>query len=261
MDQAAGGGAGLGGRKEDTRKNASTPKVGGSNKGAASQSGANIDSTLNALELTVNPAKPATYPCFVILKSLDRTDIRLYEFKVNAIPQKIKAQLEFKVPARGQVTQEIPIVNNSQKEWTVTATLEQQKGGNFSLARGQITVKKGTTENFMLTFKPSWVCNTSGMLTLNNKNTGEVYEYELKGIGEEPLAEDHIVLNCKARETTKYYFEIKNPSDKAQNYTVWTDLQNAVGKKEFSLKAKETYKYELAITPLLGGVYTASITF
>ena len=44
------------------------------------------------------------YPCFVILKSLDRTDIRLYEFKVNAIPQKIKAQLEFKVPARGQVT-------------------------------------------------------------------------------------------------------------------------------------------------------------
>lgn len=38
------------------------------------------------LELTVNPAKPATYPCFVILKSLDKTDIRLYEFKVNAIP-------------------------------------------------------------------------------------------------------------------------------------------------------------------------------
>jgi hypothetical protein len=52
------------------------------------------------------------------------------------------------------------------------------------------------------------------MLTLHNKNTGEVYEYELKGTGEEPLAEDHIVLNCKARETTKHYFEIKNPSDK-----------------------------------------------
>jgi hypothetical protein len=35
---------------------------------------------------------------------------------------------------------------------------------------------------------------------------------------------------------------------------VWTDLQNAVGKKEFQLKPKESYKYELAITPLLGGV-------
>lgn len=34
-----------------------------------------------------------------------------------------------------------------------------------------------------------------------------------------------------------------------------------MGKKEFPLKPKDTYKYELAITPLLGGVYTASITF
>lgn len=66
----------------------------------------------------------------------------------------------------------------------------------------------------MLTFRPTWVCSSTGMLTLNNKNTGEVYEYELKGIGEEPLAEDHIVLNCKARETSKHFFEIKNATDK-----------------------------------------------
>ena len=62
------------------------------------------------------------------------------------------------------------------------------------------------------------------MLNLTNKSTGEVYEYELKGFGEEPLAEDHIVLNCKARETTHYNFEIKNPSDKQVSYTVVTDL-------------------------------------
>ena len=99
------------------------------------------------------------------------------------------------------------------------------------------------------------------MLTLHNKNTGEIYEYELKGFGEEPLAEDHVVLNCKARETTKTFFEIKNSTDKPQTYTVWTDLQNAVGKKEFTVKPKDTFKYELSITPLLGGVYTASITF
>lgn len=98
-------------------------------------------------------------------------------------------------------------------------------------------------------------------MTLENRNTGEVYEYELKGFGEEPLAEDHIVLNCKARETTKHYFEIKNPTDKPISYTVWTDLQNAVGKKEFTVKPKDVYRYELAITPLLGGVYTASVTF
>jgi hypothetical protein len=79
---------------------------------------------LNILELNCNPAKPASYTCYVILKSLDRTDIRLYEYKLTAIPQKIKAQLEFRVPARGFVAQEIPIVNNSSQEWKVVATLE-----------------------------------------------------------------------------------------------------------------------------------------
>ena len=83
----------------------------------------------------------------------------------------------------------------------------------------------------------------------------------MKGIGEEPLAEDHIVLSCKARETTHHQFEIKNITDKNSTYTVWTDLQNAVGTKEFQVKAKASHYYDLAITPLLGGVYTASITF
>jgi len=40
----------------------------------------------NLLELNCNPTKPASYTCYVILKSLDRTDIRLYEYKLTAIP-------------------------------------------------------------------------------------------------------------------------------------------------------------------------------
>jgi len=47
-------------------------------------------------------------------------------------------------------------------------------------------------------FKPYWVSEVVGKLTLNNNTTNEVYEYDLKGIGEEPLAEDHIVLTCQA---------------------------------------------------------------
>lgn len=56
-------------------------------------------------------------------------------------------------------------------------------------------------------------------------------------------------------------FEIKNTGDKTLTYTVWTDLQNAVGQKEFTVKPKSSFDYPLKITPLLGGVYTASITF
>ncbi len=176
------------------------------------------------LELNCNPNKPASYTCYVILKSLDRSDIRLYEYKLTAIPQKIKAQLEFRVPARGSVVQDIPIVNNSSQEWKVIAILDQSKGGCFSLNQTQKLVKKGITENFSLRFAPTWVCEVSGTLTLKNESTKEEYEYELKGIGEEPLAEDHIVLSCKARETCTHTFEIKNPSDKTVTYDVWTDL-------------------------------------
>ena len=67
-------------------------------------------------------------------------------------------------------------------------------------------------------FKPYWVTEVIGKLTLNNNTTNEVYEYDLKGIGEEPLAEDHIVLNCLARQTTQHGFEIKNLFEKAVQY-------------------------------------------
>jgi hypothetical protein len=98
---------------------------------------------------------------------------------------------------------------------------------------------------------------------LKNEATKEESEYELKGVGEEPLAEDHIVLNCQAREKTTYVFDVKNFSDKQSKITVWTDLQNAEGVKEFTIEGgrEKSYKYELGITPLLGGIYTASITF
>ena len=51
-------------------------------------------------------------------------------------------------------------------------------------------VKKGISESFSLSFKPQWVCSVSGLLTLKNESTKEEYEYELKGVGEEPLAEE-----------------------------------------------------------------------
>lgn len=133
-------------------------------------------------------------------------------------------------------------MNNSSQEWKVLADLEP-KSGPFSLHRHQMLVKKGGRESFKLTFSPQWVSMTTALLTLKNDSTKEEYEYELKGIGEEPLAEAHIVLTCKARETTKHVFPVKNFSDKPQTYTVWTDLQNAVGPKEFTVKPRQTFDY------------------
>ena len=56
-------------------------------------------------------------------------------------------------------------------------------------------------DQFVLTFKPTWVMQHTALLTLRNDSTKEEYEYELKVYGEEALAEDHRVINCSARET------------------------------------------------------------
>jgi len=109
------------------------------------------------------------------------------------------------------------------------ALLDQQKGNYFWLNTKTLTVKKKDEACFILYFKPTWVMQHTGTLTLRNELTKEEYEYELKGYGEEPLASYHYVLNCKARETKNHTFEVKNYSDKTLEYQVWTDLQNAVG--------------------------------
>ena len=74
-----------------------------------------------------------------------------------------------------------------------------------------------------------WISQAESKLTLSNPLTNDVFEYELFGFGEEPVAEEHIVLNCQARKTTRKEIEIKNLTDKNIIYKVETDLINAVG--------------------------------
>ena len=99
--------------------------------------------------LTFTPNKPAEYPCYLLFKSADETDIRLYDIRYKVSPQTIKAQLEFRVPARGTVSQEIPIINNTDKDWQVRATLSidnhDAKLGGFSMATKDLKVTKKTS--------------------------------------------------------------------------------------------------------------------
>jgi hypothetical protein len=69
--------------------NKNAPQTAG--KDSKNLSSQDFNPNQNLLELNCNPSKPASYTCYVILKSLDRSDIRLYEYKLTAIPQKIKA--------------------------------------------------------------------------------------------------------------------------------------------------------------------------
>jgi hypothetical protein len=70
------------------------------------------------------------------------------------------------------------------------------------------------------------------------------------------------VINCKARETTSYEIELKNPfTDRDITYRVETDLINSSGAKSITIKGGKKAKYTLKVTPVLSGQYTGSITF
>ena len=116
--------------------------------------------------------------------------------------------------------------------------------------------------NYIVTFKPNTINTCKAKLNLNNNYTNDVFEYELVGMVEEPLAMDHIIIKCIARKTAYYEIEIVNPyKDKNIVYQVETDLLHFEGLSHFIILPGKTYRYLIAVNPVLGGVYTGSINF
>lgn len=64
------------------------------------------------------------------LKNSDKTDVRKYKILVNALPKPIKAQIEMNCSARENVIQEIPIVNPSDRDWSIKVTLATDMNSN-----------------------------------------------------------------------------------------------------------------------------------
>ncbi len=68
---------------------------------------------------------------------------------------------------------------------------------------------------YTVTFKPEWLCEDTAELVLDSsafKSFGQPpLTFSLKGIGLEPLAEDHVVITCQARDRIQHEFPVKNP--------------------------------------------------
>ncbi|EGR27619.1 hypothetical protein IMG5_193180 [Ichthyophthirius multifiliis] len=224
--------------------------------------------TSNKLALNFLFRQPVKeYKFLLVLKNAQKTDIRRYKCEVNVNPRPIKAFIEFKVPARLSVSQEIPLVNSTEREWNLKVGFnEENQGKNAQLFQippiKEFVVKKKSTGIFLVTFSPKWICQAFSKLTFFNPNTNDFIEYELKGIGEEPVAEEHIIINCKAKQKTKKEIVIKNPyTDREVTYKVETDLINTSGPSTINIKPGKTTQYAFTIHPVLSGQFTGSITF
>lgn len=205
--------------------------------------------------VTFNPKGPGTYNCIVLLSS--PWDVRVVAIEAKSRSPGMRAELEFACPARQQISQEIPITNGSEKEWVISAQLQ---GDGFSGPR-EVRVPAGRSRNYTLVFNPNWICDVTGQLVLRNSDTQEKYTYVLRGKAEEPLAENTIPVECKARETRKITINVPNITFDEVTYNVETDLPFVSGDPRITVGKMEVGRYVLHISPQLSGKTTGSITF
>lgn len=216
--------------------------------------------SFNKFLLNFSPKTPGEYPCELTLTSLKKTDIRIFKFCLFVKPKANVIDLEMTACARTETKQEIPIVNKSDKDWSVKVNLDKDTK-EFSVSTKEILVRKGETGGCTISFKPQWTCNVTSKLKLNIPATSEEYIFNLRGIGEEPRAEDHIVLKCRVKETSSHNIPVPNNSENPIVYRVESDLAIASGEPEILVQPKKKSMYELVVRPVQSGQYNGAITF
>ena len=90
------------------------------------------DVNTNAVMVQFAPQQPGEYPARLVLRS-PRSPV----FDVLAVvkaPQK-KRVIDFEAPAREIIVQDIPIVNRSETDWTITASIRGEGSRVFQGAR------------------------------------------------------------------------------------------------------------------------------
>lgn len=197
----------------------------------------------------------------IILRNLDKAnDIRVFKLIVSVKPKNIYAKLEFNCPVKQSIRQIIPIHNASDKDWIIKGELAQTY--NFFQHEPDKKINRKSTGQYILVFNPTERIDSKGKLTLTNTFTKEIYEYELIGKVDDPLAEGTLEFTCNAKETLKRKINIENPYERDTNYIVETDLADIIsGPQNFTIKAGSVYNYEITVKPLLGKIYFGKITF
>lgn len=125
-----------------------------------------------------------------------------------------------------------------------------------------VPAKRSAT--YPLTFTPSWIYHETRTFVLLNTATQQQFEFELSGYGEEPLAQDHVALNCQARSSIVHNFDVfalpGGEPNAAQVFKVESDLRDVVGASTLTVPAgtggsNRVVKYPLTFSPLVSGSY------
>eukprot|EP00656_Telonema_subtile_P057792 TRINITY_DN9591_c0_g1_i1.p1 TRINITY_DN9591_c0_g1~~TRINITY_DN9591_c0_g1_i1.p1 ORF type:complete len:904 (+),score=208.60 TRINITY_DN9591_c0_g1_i1:119-2830(+) len=213
------------------------------------------DIMLGNLGINFAPRDVVQYACDVTVHRPG--DIRIYKLVGHGKSPGTEASLMFNAPARQVTTQNIPIENGSDKPWTINAEFE---GDKCFKGPPSISVPPGQRGNYPLQFLPPWMSSGSAKLTLVNSTIDDKYVYNLQGVGEEPLATSHEVVECKVWQKQELRFAIP-AMGKGGEITVESDLPYISGPGTFTMDPNQPAECVLYVCPKLSGMYSGSVTF
>ncbi|XP_075056414.1 cilia- and flagella-associated protein 47 [Mixophyes fleayi] len=201
------------------------------------------------------PGKPGRYPCKILLRSSH--DVRVYMIECVVNPNSTETEFEFITPASEALIQDIPISNMTQQDWKLKAIVQ----GDFFYGPPFLYISAGETAQYALMFKPFTKCWSTGKLMLQNETDGTEHIFGLKGIGQEPLALGHIVIDCQVRQITEKVLMVPNYTNDRLTFKVVSDIPFVGGPQTLTVKPGTSSPYTLSISPLKHGLFPGVISF
>ncbi|XP_055888207.1 cilia and flagella-associated protein 47-like isoform X1 [Biomphalaria glabrata] len=195
------------------------------------------------------------YSTTITLKSFD--DIRVYRIECTVVKESNIAELEFSSPVHQVVSQDIPIVNMTDTDWNLKATIT---GNGFS-GPSELLAKAYTTSYYPLKFRPMKEGEVNGSLVLTNQMDGTDQTFIINGIGLRPLALDHIKLICAAKASIAHSVNVPNVTKKKLTYKVESDLPFISGPQHITALPNQTCLYTFNASPKKRGTYKGVLVF
>ncbi len=228
------------------------------------------DSLINRNILTFSAERAGLYKTIAVIRPDDNPlDIRCVELLLTAKIPDVKMVLEFNGPARTKLSQEIPIHNETDADWSLSVA---SSGKNFSVPK-IVNVPAKQTAILEVSFYSLVTGSYEGKLQLKNPETNDIFEYQLIGVAEDALAEDTLNFRCSARKKSVFSIFIPNlesilgpPKSHQQDdhptrlFKVETDLPFAIIKESAKIPA-EGGNFEFSVNCPMGGELNGYVSF
>lgn len=157
--------------------------------------------------------------------------------------------------------QEIPVTNGTYSDLNFEVERKDDLNGHYFKIPASVMVKGESTQYLTVNFRPEWIQKSLTTIIITNPSTREKFQYQLKGRGLDPLAEDHIKFNCDVGKSKTHNLVLDNPRGSDVTYEVKFDMHGVSGEQTFKIKGGKSYNYQLRIDPSLGGIYAGCVTF